>query len=175
VDRRIEAATPVRTSLERVRRVVEQDPRTVLGGRPRGGRGDGHRVSLTVPLRGGSSAVQEVTVRLGAPDGTDDSVVWPISWTPSAPSRVLPDLHGTLTARRERGHTLLTLAGTYRPPLGRLGAFGDGLVGHRVARASVQAFLEGMAERIAAETARRMATAGVLPCPGTPDLRPPAG
>jgi hypothetical protein len=45
----------------------------------------------------------------------------------------------------------LHLSGHYSVPLGAVGAFGDRLLGHRVARRSVQAFLEAAATRIDAK------------------------
>ncbi len=45
--------------------------------------------------------------------------------------------------------TLLTLAGTYRPPLGGLGAGIDRLILHRVAEATIRNFLKRVAEAIA--------------------------
>ena len=58
-------------------------------------------------------------------------------WTPTSVS----PLHGDKTAR-------LTLAGSYRPPLGRLGAGLDRAILHRVATATMRCLLQSVAEAL---------------------------
>ena len=54
-------------------------------------------------------------------------------------SRLFPVLDADLTLTPAAEHAaLLTLAGTYRPPLGSLGAGPDRLLLHRVAEATVR-------------------------------------
>jgi peroxiredoxin len=56
---------------------------------------------------------------------------------------------GELVATEATGHrTKLLLTGTYDVPLGILGRFGDGLMGHRIARRSVADFLRDVAHNL---------------------------
>jgi hypothetical protein len=65
----------------------------------------------------------------------------------------------------------LVLSGSYRPPFGPVGVFGDGLVGHRVARQSLASFLSELAARIERQARSSVPAAGVLPASYPPDLR----
>ena len=58
------------------------------------------------------------------------------------------DANITLTAAGEQT-TMLALAGTYRPPLGAVGAVFDRAILHRVATATIRAFLGRVADAIA--------------------------
>lgn len=80
----------------------------------------------------------------------------------------------TLTAEGESA-TVLSLAGAYRPPLGTVGAALDRAVLHRVATATVRAFLGRVADAIAhpaaaAEPGRDGGQAGPLWRPPEPEV-----
>ena len=59
--------------------------------------------------------------------------------------------------------TVLTLAGAYRPPLGTVGAALDRAILHRVASATIRAFLAQMACRITGQPAANGAGTGPQP------------
>lgn len=174
MQRTIEVQGMVRACLERTRDVIEHQPEVAFGRRtPDVSRH--HLSSVPVPVAKGASAAQEVELELGGPIVDADMVRWPISWRPTTHDRVLPSLRGTLTAsRRADATTALVLQGSYRPPLGFVGHFGDGVVGHRLARRSVESYLRGVAERVTTEAASRTA-ARFVPVPYPPDLRPRSG
>jgi hypothetical protein len=86
---------------------------------------------------------------------TDQSVGLAIRWEATGPGGGLfPVLDADLTmAPAGEQATILTLAGAYRPPLGAMGAALDRTILHRVASATIQAFLTQAAGRIAGQPA----------------------
>ena len=69
--------------------------------------------------------------------------------------------------------TVLTLAGTYRPPLGTVGAALDRAILHHVASATIRAFLAQMARRITGQAAANDAGTGPPPRgPACPSAHP---
>ena len=78
------------------------------------------------------------------------TAVLPLRWEATGPGGVFPalDAHISLTAAGEEA-TVLRLDGTYRPPLGTLGAGLDAAIMHRVATATVRGFLSRIADAIA--------------------------
>lgn len=89
------------------------------------------------------SRTARVTVGSTAEHG--DYVVIPMTWQADGLDAAFPVLWADLeVAPIGEGETQLTLTGRYDPPLGSLGRTLDRLVLHRVAQASVRAFLEGV-------------------------------
>jgi hypothetical protein len=86
---------------------------------------------------------------------TDRSVGLAIRWEASGPGGSLfPVLDADITmAPFGEQVTLLALAGAYRPPLGAMGAALDRAVLHRVASATIRAFLAQVARRITGQPA----------------------
>ena len=86
---------------------------------------------------------------------TDRSVGLAIRWEASGPGGGLfPVLDADITmAPFGEQVTLLALAGAYRPPLGAMGAALDRAILHRVASATIRAFLAQVAGRIAGQPA----------------------
>jgi hypothetical protein len=150
MERTIEASRTVHASVDAVSRLLT-GPESVLGRRqPRTGRAQSsYRADLQVELGGGSSVRERVTIhcarQLGSPE---HHVRWHIAWEPVGSARVLPSFRGELEATEAGEDTVLRLVGRYRPPLGALGAAGDMLIGHRVARRTLECLLAGIAERI---------------------------
>jgi hypothetical protein len=66
---------------------------------------------------------------------------------------------------------VLSVAGVYTVPLGPVGRFGDGLIGRRLARQSLTAFLEDAAGRIEADIHRRTTSETWRPSPYRVALR----
>ena len=96
---------------------------------------------------------------------TDQSVGLAIRWEATGPGGGLfPVLDADLTvvSAGERV-TILALAGAYRPPLGAMGAALDRAILHRVASATIRAFLAQVARRITGQPAANGAGAGPPP------------
>ncbi len=75
----------------------------------------------------------------------------PLSWTAARRAGLFP----AVTAHREVAalslqppRTPFTLVGGYEPPLGPVGAAGDAAVGHRVAEAAIERFVEDVTRRL---------------------------
>ena len=88
-----------------------------------------------------------------------DVTVIPIRWVATGP---LGELFPTLEANLEvgptdDGRTLLVLLGSYRPPLGRLGAKIDHIVMHNVGSATTRGFLSRVSAQIMASHAAQPA------------------
>jgi hypothetical protein len=103
---------------------------------------------------------------------TDQSVGLAIRWEATGPGGGLfPVLDADLTMAPDwERATILTMAGAYRPPLGIVGAALDRAILHRVASATIWAFLAQMARRITGQPAANGAGAG--PRPGGTSLLP---
>ena len=80
----------------------------------------------------------------------DDRAGLALRWQAAGPGGgMFPVLDADITITPAGEHTtLLTLAGTYRPPLGALGAGLDRAILHRVAAATIRAFLSRIADAI---------------------------
>lgn len=170
VERRLEATETARALFENSSRVLLDDPSEVVApaADTEARRTLQLPVEMTVQLGAGSSAVQTVVLELGPPTRSPDAMVFALTWRPAGHTHLLPAFRGALEVAPEGLHTRLSLHGTYRPPLGPVGAFGDGLIGHRVARRTISAFLRTVAQRIDEEVDRRMA-GGVRPATHPPD------
>lgn len=96
---------------------------------------------------------------------TDQSVGLAIRWEATGSSGALfPVLDADLTmAPIGERVTILTLAGAYRPPLGAMGAALDRAILHRLASATIRAFLTQVACRVAGQPAANGAGAGSPP------------
>ncbi len=96
---------------------------------------------------------------------TDRSVRLAIRWEASGPGGGLfPVLDADITmAPFGEQVTILAVAGAYRPPLGAMGAALDRAILHRVANATIGAFLAQVARRITGQPATNGAGTGTLP------------
>lgn len=92
---------------------------------------------------------REVTVGFGPfieeDDGTVTLALW---WEAAQQPWLFPTFDGGLEVHDRRDGTELRLVGSYQLPLGQAGVFGDEFLGHRVARASLEAFLEEIAASV---------------------------
>jgi hypothetical protein len=72
----------------------------------------------------------------------EDSAVWALRWeTEGAKGALFPVLDADITLTRAGEQaTVLAVSGSYRPPLGSLGAGLDRAIMHRVAEATIRAF-----------------------------------
>lgn len=166
--RAIEVTCDIRASAENACAVLSGAMPMIVSGTRHAHDGTGtYPSTLHVDSRHGSLH-HEVLVTV-AP--TEDAGRWTISIQPVGSERALPSFDGTLAVDDVDNRTRLVLAGNYEPPLGRVGAFGDGVLGHRLARQSLQRLVTECGERLDGE-ADRLVRAGGKPAPYPPDLRP---
>src|SRR5581483_5154215 len=99
--------------------------------------------TVIVTLRPSPSAVLhwDVEVHLGPLVDDDDAVGVPLWWEAATLPALFPTLNAGLEATPTPAGTELRLVGHYLLPLGRIGAYGDGLRGHRLAIACLDDFL----------------------------------
>lgn len=174
VKRGIEASTTVIVQFQQVRDVFADDPGGVVSGSvgPDDRRDRRFRSELGVALGAGGELRQAVDIQVGALAVADARATLPLRWQASGRDRLFPVFEGRLEATPAGlDATRLVVRGTYVVPLGPVGRFGDGLVGRRLARQSLTAFLEDAAGRIDAEVHRRTASIGWRPAPYPVALR----
>lgn len=96
---------------------------------------------------------------------TDQSAGLAIRWEATGPGGGLfPVLDADLTiAPAGEQDTILAMAGAYRPPLGTVGAALDRAILHRMASATIRAFLAQVAHRITGQPAANGAGTGPPP------------
>jgi hypothetical protein len=147
----------VSVSAERVcNRILDEDGVWIAGlAAAAMSEGDGHRLRVgpvgAVPLLGTT-----VKVHVGDPLKRDEVTVVPLTWKATTAPGLFPVMSADLEiAPVGTDLTQLTLRGRYTPPLGAVGRRLDRLLMHRIAEASVRAFLEQLAAMLSAgETAR---------------------
>lgn len=115
--------------------------------------GDGEALRLQVgPLRGLPMLSKTVSLEVGAPLRRGEVTVVPLTWKATAAPGLFPVLSADLEiAPLDPDLTQLTIQGRYEPPLGAVGRRIDRLLMHRVAEASVRAFLSRLVSTLAGE------------------------
>ncbi len=98
------------------------------------------------PLKTQPLLAKQVRVEALTPSSGNGTAVIPIRWMPTGPTRGLfPEFDGNLEVEADGpSRTRLRLIGSYRPPLGRLGARLNELVLHRAAHATLRSMLDGL-------------------------------
>jgi Rrf2 family protein len=97
-----------------------------------------------------------VAVHLGIPEGTDESLVIPVTWEATGPSGLFPRFNGDLRLTSiDPNRSELNLSGRYRPPLGRAGHAIDEKLLARVAQATIRSLLRRVARAIEEDTRAR--------------------
>jgi hypothetical protein len=91
---------------------------------------------------------REVVVTIDEVLVSADRAALPIEWHAADHARLFPTSLGELLAEPSVAGTRLTLNGTYWVPLGPVGRFGEGVVGHRIAREAVRTALDTFAQRL---------------------------
>jgi len=147
---RVELARAVPVPVEAAIAVLGQDVHRVVGARLRAPFSDGEGFTeLEVGIPGGRQIAREVRLGFG-PLLVDDGVpALPVWWEDAEHPEFFPTFDGGLELRAVDGGTELRLVGSYRPPLGAVGRFADGLFGRRVVAASLEAFIAAVADRLA--------------------------
>lgn len=117
-------------------------------------RGEEVRVRLSVD---GGPAAKEVRLAVGEPFRGDDQTAAPITWEATGTPGLFPRMEADLLVTSLGPDlTHLALRGSYKPPLGPVGAALDRMILHRVAELSVKVFVD----RLATLLSERMAEIG---------------
>jgi hypothetical protein len=136
------------------------------GGALLGTSGDAYDQGITGLERVGVPGLSKlVRVQVRELAWTDQSVGLAIRWEATGSGGALfPVLDADLTMAPIGARvTILTLAGAYRPPLGAMGAALDRAILHRVASATIRAFLTQVARRVVGQPAANGAGTGSPP------------
>ncbi len=114
-------------------------------------------ITLTTRLAG-LEVIKHVRVRTGVAYRSGLRTLLPITWHAEPARHAFPAFEGTLELEPLDEHTAaLSLAGSYRTPLGPLGGVADAAALHHVAVATAERLVAGLAdelERVAAEPGR---------------------
>jgi len=108
---------------------------------------DGEHLRTRVGTRGGILAKSEVTA--GSPVRGASETWIPIRWEATGAPSLFPSLEADVIAAHVGSSlTQIALRGTYQAPFGRVGDALDRALLHRIAEASVKAFVDRIAESI---------------------------
>ena len=164
MERPVEGCTTIGVAFARARKVLQTDPGAVLTDTytTEEHRARRFRANVSVALGAGASMQHEVTVQLKSGQHTEPVYVQPLTWQANGHERLLPTFDGALELSEVRGGTQLRLVGSYTVPLGAVGRFGDGVIGHRLARQSVETVVEEWGRRLENEVLRRLERPGYL-------------
>jgi hypothetical protein len=159
MQRSLEVSAPLTAGLELVVEILSRDPARVLTGTSAAGN-EVFAAEIAVELGGGTSLAHEVDMVFD--HRPDDGAVghFGLSWRARDHQGAFPVFGGDLEVQPDGDGSRLRLCGHYSLPLGAVGAFGDRLLGHRLARRSVQGFLDAAAARIDAEVADATVSVG---------------
>lgn len=139
-----------------VRSRLTSDPISWLSALATGARADEERLLMRVgPLGAGPLLSRTVRVTCGDLLDRRDRVTMPITWQADHLTGAFPVLEADLEVAPLGDHrTQVTLMGRYEPPLGPFGKGLDRLLLHRVAQASVRAFLTRLGDSLAEHALR---------------------
>ena len=142
-------ARTVRVPADAAHSLLVTDPAAFVGASPPASDETGRR-RIGIRLLGDVKVQRKVKIGFGPVIEEDDgTLVLPVWWEAAEHPSLFPTFDGGLEVG-ESGHaTELRLVGSCQPPLGRFGAFADDIAGYRVARATLEAFLEEVATRVA--------------------------
>lgn len=143
--RPVEVVREVCFPADAVRAALEDDPVAVVSGlRPDGVIRIGVEISPRLRFE------REIAVGFGPfieeDDGTVNLVLW---WEASHQPGLFPTFDGGLEVRPRSAGAELRLVGSYQLPLRRVGAFTNELLGARLARGSLEAFVDNIAASLA--------------------------
>ena len=161
MERPVAAFTTIGVAFARARTVLQTDPGAVFTDTytAEDRRARRFHADVSVALGAGASMHQEVTIQLGIAHSTEPAYVQPLTWHANGHERFLPTFDGALELSEERDGTGVRLVGSYTVPLGVAGRFGDGVIGHRLARRSLEMLVEWFGRRLENEVLRRLETA----------------
>jgi len=152
VPRSVRTFLPVVGDPAAVAEAFDDDPARWLPGARRDGP-DGY----TIALRAGAFT-RTVRAKVGAPWFAGATRWRSLAWDsigddgdPEVVDHLLPALDGELGLHSQSGHLTLLLDARYRPPGGAFGEAIDSAALHRLARTTVERFLEEVTARLAGE------------------------
>jgi hypothetical protein len=146
---RVELARRVSVPVRVAVAVLDQDLHRVVGTRLRAPIGGGEGFTeLEVGIPGGRQISRDVRLGFGPPLEEDGVTAVPVWWEDAEHPALFPTFDGGLEVHDIDGGTELRLVGSYRPPLGAVGRFADGLLGRRIVAGSLDAFLAAVADRL---------------------------
>jgi hypothetical protein len=144
--RPINVARTVAVPADAARRLLVADAAAFVVASPPSSAEAGRR-QVGVRLMGHLHLRREVTIGIGPLIEEDDgTMVLPVWWEAAEFPRLFPTFDGGLEVGGRGDGTELRLVGSCQPPLGRFGAFGDEIAGYKVARATLEAFIEEVAD-----------------------------
>jgi hypothetical protein len=114
-------------------------------------------VELDIRNRSGLTLRAPIVVKVGPPVDHNGVTWWWLDWSPVSHKALLPSFVGRLEALGLVNGTLLTLSGSYRPPLSIVGAAIDKVKLAELARDSLQTFLTQVGREIDAVVQRARA------------------
>jgi hypothetical protein len=122
---------------------------------------EGDALSLRLGPRGRHSVLgKRIVVEIGEPLAKDGTTLVPLTWHASGAPALFPVFSGDVEIAAIGGaETQLSIWGRYDPPLGGFGEALDRFGLHRIAEASVRAFLQDLSQSISASE-RVQAVAG---------------
>jgi hypothetical protein len=139
MERVVDVWTVLESPADRVRRVIARHPQRLLDVAELGVEWGQHHLGVH----------QRVDVELGSVTERDGTLTVPIAWRAPGHVALVPAVAGAIVVERaDSGRGLLALRGTYTVPLGAVGRFGNGVLGHRAVRRSLEALLAELARRI---------------------------
>lgn len=150
----------VRQPFDEVARLLAEDPAAILQPATERAAAEARtlRSELIVDL-GTFEVGRDITIEVGEFEPLSMlAVSLPLRWRAATHEGLFPQMEATLELQAmslRAPLTQLTLFGSYRPPLGLLGAAGDALFGKRVAEAAVHRFVDDVADRIELEMRQR--------------------
>jgi hypothetical protein len=100
-----------------------------------------------------ASVAHEVKLDIGVAEIHSSGLVYPIHWVATGATILFPELRADLhLSKLGSDRTMLTMKGTYDPPLGPLGRLADRAVLGRVAEATVRDWMERLAEALSTDS-----------------------
>ena len=168
MQRPIQSSATAEVPFAKAREVVLDDLGALFGDVP-AVHVEGVRVAsmdLGVTLGAGASVHQAVALRVAPPRALENGLILPLSWRASGHDRLLPTFEGELEISKRRSLTRLRLAGAYTVPLGLVGRVGDGVLGWRIARRSIDALVERISLRLEAAVRSREVVVNGRPARG---------
>ena len=148
--RTVDVMRYVPIAVDRAVALVETGPQRLVGAHAGDEDAGVARTVLQVELPGGGTVTRSARVGFGPVMEEGGAVVLPVWWEDAEHPDLFPTFDGGLELRKDGRGTALHLVGSYVPPLGLLGRFGDGLAGHRIVMASLNKFLADVATLLTA-------------------------
>ncbi|MDX1659226.1 MAG: hypothetical protein R3343_10440 [Nitriliruptorales bacterium] len=153
MERNLYTYTYVRRPFDEVAQLLAEDPAAILQDATERAAKEARtlRTDLSIEI-GGIEIGHDIMIEVGEFEPLSMlAVTLPLRWHADSAEALFPSMEATLEVQAlsvRQPMTQLSFIGSYRPPLGVLGAAGDVLVGKRIAEAVVHRFINTVADRI---------------------------